>query len=74
VFLFFLAHVYVAEISSCHSRGFFCSFLSLSLAFGITFVTVVGSLVNDWKLITVLCIIPVVIGKKKIVDDCNDDS
>ena len=54
--------MYIAEISASHCRGFFCSFLSLCLAFGITYVTVIGSYVPDWKIITVACIVPVVLG------------
>ncbi len=60
-------HVYIAEVTSSHYRGLFGSFMSLCLAFGITYVIVVGAFVESWQLTTVACIVPVVIGKLKNV-------
>jgi hypothetical protein len=59
----FSATVYVGELVSSEYRGAFGSVLGFSMSLGLQFVILVGEVAPDWRITTVACIIPVLLGK-----------
>jgi len=45
-------------------RGMFVSSLAFSLSLGVQYVIVVGELTPDWRMTTVACMAPSIIGKE----------
>jgi hypothetical protein len=48
-------------------RGMFVSALAFSISLGIQFVVVLGELTPDWRMTTIACMAPSLIGKIKIL-------
>ena len=67
IIFIFKATVYVSEISSPKWRGTLGSGAILCLTFGIIYVLTIGALLpsyhGSWKIFSVVCIIPQLIGK-----------
>ena len=48
-------------------RGAFGSALGFSMSLGLQYVILVGEVAPDWRITTVACIVPVILGKPRRV-------
>jgi len=56
------AAVYVGEMVNSNLRGSFGSFLAFSECLGLQYVLAIGELTQDWRITTVTCMAPPVLG------------
>jgi len=63
------ATVYVGELVCSEYRGAFGSALGFSMSLGLQYVILVGEVAPDWRITTVACIIPVILGKNNIENE-----
>ena len=56
------ASVYVGEVVVSKYRGMFGSFLAFALAIGLQYVVAAGELTPSWRITSVACMVPVVLG------------
>ena len=59
---FFSATVYVGEVVDSSLRGMFGSSLAFSLSLGLQYVVAAGELTPDWRMTSVACMVPAVLG------------
>ena len=58
---------YVGELVNSEWRGAFGSALGFSMSLGLQYVILVGEVAPDWRIMTVSCIVPVILGNGSIL-------
>jgi hypothetical protein len=62
------ATVYVGEMVASNLRGMFGSSLVFSFSLGLQIALGVGELTPDWRITSVACMVPVILGNNSIID------